>query len=69
MDGTLSKKDFKEKYKYSESTYHRRINLFKQSKFRKGYIAPTKNEVHINIDLYEQFLKEKSAERLHYQTV
>lgn len=69
MNGTLSKVEFKEKYKYSESTYHRRMNLFKKSKFRQGYIAPTSNEVYIDIDLYEKFLKAQSDERLSYLTV
>lgn len=69
MNGLLSKKDFKEKYNYSESTYHRRMNLFRKSKFRQGYIAPTSNEVYVDIDLYEKFLKAQSDERLSYQVV
>jgi len=46
MEGHLNKKDFKKKYKYSESTYQRRMKLFKKNpKYEDGYIAPTKNEI------------------------
>lgn len=69
MNGALPKIEFKEKYGYSESTYHRRMNLFKKSDFKQGYIAPTSNEVYVDIDLYDQFLKAQSAERLHYQEI
>lgn len=69
MEGAISKSDFKKKYGYSESTYRRRMNLFKKSKYKQGYIAPSSNEVYIETELYDKFLKELSDERLGYQMV
>lgn len=69
MEGTLTKKEFMKARGYSESTYHRRMKLFRNSKFREGYIAPTKNEVYINTEKYDQFLKEESAKRFEYQII
>ncbi|WP_251866511.1 hypothetical protein [Enterococcus malodoratus] len=69
MEGTLTKKEFMKSKGYSESTYHRRMKLFRNSKFREGYIAPTKNEVYIDTELYDQFLKEESEKRFEYQII
>ncbi|OTN86589.1 hypothetical protein A5819_003439 [Enterococcus sp. 7E2_DIV0204] len=69
MKGTIAKAEFKEKYDYSESTYHRRMKLFRNSKYKQGYIAPSSNEVYIKTDLYDQFLKDLSDERLGYQII
>jgi len=69
MNGAITKSEFKERYEYSESTYHRRMKLFRKSKYKKGYIAPSSNEVYIKTDLYEQFLSDLSDERLGYVTI
>lgn len=69
MEGALTKAEFKEKYGYSESTYYRRMKLFKDSKFRTGYIAPTKNEVYIKTELYDRFLEAESAKKFEYQII
>ncbi len=69
MEGTLTKKEFMEVKGYSESTYHRRMKLFRNSKYREGFIAPTKNEVYIDTELYDQFLKEESEKRFEYQII
>lgn len=69
MEGALTKAEFKEKYGYSESTYYRRMQLFKNSEFRSGYVAPTKNEVYIKTDLYDRFLEAESAKKFEYQII
>ncbi|MCH3259451.1 hypothetical protein LDA53_11300 [Enterococcus faecium] len=60
----LSKAEFKEKYKYSESTYQRRMKEFKKSRFSEGYNAVTSKEITIDVDLYEQFRTWRSKNRL-----
>ncbi|MGM0174130.1 hypothetical protein [Enterococcus sp. DIV0800] len=69
MEGCLTKKEFKKEKGYSESTYHRRMNLFRKSEYREGYVAPTSNEVYINLELYDRFLKEQSDRRFEYQEI
>lgn len=69
MDGSLTKAEFKKKYGYSESTYHRRMDEFRKSEFKAGFVAPTQNEVYIDVELYDQFLKAKSAKRFEYQII
>lgn len=69
MEGCLKKEEFKEKRGYSESTYQRRMKIFKSSEFRRGYVAPTKNEVYINTNLYDQFLLKESNKRFEYQEI
>lgn len=69
MEGALTKKEFIKERGYSESTYHRRMKLFRNSKFRQGYIAPTKNEVYIKTELYDKFLEEQSNARFNYQVL
>lgn len=69
MEGALTKKEFIEARGYSESTYYRRMKLFRKSKFRQGYVAPTKNEVYINTEMYDRFLKQESEKRFEYQVL
>lgn len=45
------------------------MKLFRNSKYREGFIAPTKNEVYIDTELYDQFLKEESEKRFEYQII
>lgn len=70
MEGMLSKVEFKKEYKYSESTYQRRMKEFKGNlDYPDGYYSPTRNEVYINQKVYDQFLKDKSNRRLHYEVI
>lgn len=70
MEGHLNKNDFKKKYKYSESTYQRRMKLFKKNpKYEDGYIAPTKNEIWIKPEIFDEFLKDLSLKRSNYQKI
>lgn len=55
MTTDLIKVDFKKKFKMSESTYQRRMKLFKESPFRSGYKPVTSKEIWIDVDLYHQF--------------
>lgn len=55
MTNDLTKAEFKEKFHMSESTYQRRMKLFKESPFRSGYKAVTSKDVWIDVDLYHQF--------------
>ncbi|WP_179946601.1 hypothetical protein [Listeria sp. ILCC792] len=60
----LDKETFKEKYKYSESTYQRRINELKNnSEYREAYVNPTSSEVWIIEEIYQQFLIWKSKNK------
>lgn len=68
-ENLLTKEEFIEKMGYSESTYQRRMKKFKVPKYRGGYIAQTKNEVYVDIEIYEQFMRDESAKRLHYQHI
>lgn len=68
-ENILTKKEFMEKKGYSESTYVRRMKKFKVPKYRGGYIAVTSQEVYINIEIYERFMQDESAKRLHYERV
>ncbi|WP_368251205.1 hypothetical protein [Enterococcus sp. 2201sp1_2201st1_B8_2201SCRN_220225] len=70
-ENILTKKEFKEKMGYSESTYSRRMKKFKVPKYltQDGYIMVTKSEVYINTEIYDQFLRDESAKRLHYQRI
>lgn len=66
----LSKVEFKKEYKYSESTYQRRMKEFKGNlDYLGGYYSPTRNEVYINPKVYDQFLKDRSNRRLHYEVI
>lgn len=65
----LSKAEFKEKYKYSESTYQRRMKEFKNSRFSEGYNAVTAKEITIDVDLYEQFRTWRSKNRFRVRAV
>ena len=70
MRGYLSKKDFKEKYGYSESRYQRRMKNFKfNPDYPNGYVAPSKNEVWIQPDIFDQFLMNESSRKNEYQHV
>lgn len=51
----LTKKQFKEKFGYSESTYQRRMKEFKESNFSNGYINPTPKEIWIDEMIYRNF--------------
>lgn len=65
MNKTLSKNEFLEKYKYSESTYQRRMSKLKNTEiFCDAYIRPTSREVRIDVELYEQFLRYESCNRI-----
>lgn len=70
-ENLLTKKEFKEKMGYSESTYNRRMKKFKVPKYltQDGYIMVTKSEVYINMEIYDQFLRDESAKSLHYQRI
>lgn len=70
-ESLLTKEEFKDKMGYSESTYQRRMKKFKIPKYlvQEGYIMVTKSEVYINTEIYDQFLRDESAKRLHYQRI
>ncbi|EOT43774.1 hypothetical protein ACWOE3_11280 [Enterococcus dispar] len=67
MDNLLTKAEFLEKMGYSESTYQRRMKKFKVPKYRNGYLAVTSNEVYIDEKIYEQFMRDESAKKFHYE--
>lgn len=57
----LSKAEFKEKFKYSESTYQRRMKEFKKSPFCEGYSAVTGKEIIIDVESYKKFRRWKAS--------
>lgn len=69
MSNTLTKAEFMEEKGYSESTYHRRMKRFKVPKYRGGYIAVTSKEVYIDMDIYDQFVRDESAKKFHYEKI
>lgn len=70
MNGNLvTKEEFLERMGYSESTYHRRMKKFKVPKYREGYIRMTAKEIYIDMNIYEEFLRDESAQRQHYERV
>lgn len=61
----IDKKDFMKKYKYSDSTYKRRMAVLKNTEhFSKAYQRVTAKEVRIDTDLYDQFLEYLAVNRL-----
>lgn len=65
----LTKQQFKEKMGYSESTYHRRMKGFKVPKYREGYLAITANEIYIDMNVYEAYVRDETAKRMHYEKI
>lgn len=61
----IDKQDFMKKYKYSASTYHRRMAVLKSTEyFSRAYQRVTAKEVRIDTDLYDQFLEYLAVNRL-----
>ena len=60
MADELSKAEFKEEFKYSESTYQRQMKEFKSSPFSEGYKAVTGKEIIIDADLFREFRRWKA---------
>lgn len=66
----IDKKDFMKKYKYSDSTYKRRMAVLKSTEhFSRAYQRVTAKEVRIDTDLYDQFLEYLAINRLRTRKV
>lgn len=59
----LNKEQFMSKYDYSESTFIRRKEECLQTQYRKAFIQPSKKELWIDEDIYQEFLIFKSEKR------
>nr|WP_321316054.1 hypothetical protein [uncultured Ligilactobacillus sp.] len=59
----LNKQEFMNKYGYEESTFIRRREECLSSPYRKAFIQPTKYELWIDEDIYQEFLIFKSEKR------
>ncbi|MBO1095620.1 hypothetical protein FQS90_03520 [Enterococcus casseliflavus] len=68
MTEELSKAEFKEEFKYSESTYQRRMKEFKSSPFSEGYKAVTGKEIIIDADLFREFRRWKADNSFRVRT-
>lgn len=65
MNITISKQEFMAKYGYSKSKYQRRMSRLKDTAiFCEAYIRPSRQEVRINVELYEKYLKYLDYNRL-----
>ncbi|WP_122645730.1 hypothetical protein [Enterococcus mediterraneensis] len=66
----MDKQDFMKKYKYSDSTYKRRMAVLKSTEhFSRAYQRVTAKEVRIDTDLYDQFLAYLALNRLRTRKV
>lgn len=66
----MDKQDFMKKYKYSDSTYKRRMAVLKSTEhFSRAYQRVTAKEVRIDTDLYDQFLEYLAVNRLRTRKV
>ncbi len=45
------------------------MKRFKVPKYRGGYIAVTAKEVYIDMDIYDQFVRDESAKKFHYEKI
>ncbi|MDO7880385.1 hypothetical protein [Enterococcus spodopteracolus] len=68
MSEELSKAEFKKEFKYSESTYQRRMKEFKSSPFSAGYKAVTGKEIIIDADLFREFRRWKADNNFRVRT-
>lgn len=59
----LSKKEFVDKYGYSDSTFNRRKEECLETQYRDAFIQPSKYELWIDEDIYQEFLIYKSKNR------
>lgn len=59
----LSKKEFVDKYGYSNSTFNRRKEECLKTQYRDAFIQPSKYELWIDEDIYQEFLIYKSKNR------
>lgn len=59
----LSKKEFVDKYGYSDSTFNRRKEECLGTQYRDAFIQPSKYELWIDEDIYQEFLIYKSKNR------
>ena len=59
----LSKKEFVDKYGYSDSTLNRREEEYLETQYRDAFIQPSKYELWIDEDIYQEFLIYKSKNR------
>ena len=60
----LSKKEFVDKYGYSDSTFNRRKEECLETQYRDAFIQPSKYELWIDEDIYKEFLIYKSKNRV-----
>lgn len=63
MRNWLSKEEFLSKYNYSPATFSRRREECLNSPYRKAFIQPSKKELWIDEDIYQEFLIYKSDNR------
>lgn len=59
----LSKEEFIAKYGYSKCTFNRRREECLKTKYRDAFIQPSKYELWIDEDIYQEFLIYKSKNR------
>ena len=59
----LSKKEFVDKYGYSDSTLKKKKKECLETQYRDAFIQPSKYELWIDEDIYQEFLIYKSKNR------